>query len=111
MTTDARSQLTDFIVNKLNYNKEQLKEQFFCAHPIKIARYFTLNNLLPSEIAQQIYAHFPQPNQMHLLKMHGKLKLKYSHLRDASSLIQDINAAIQNPEVVSIVEAYIPHLI
>lgn len=89
---------------KVKDNKEQLKEQFFCNHPIKIARHFTLDNLLPSEIAEQIYANFPKPNQMHLLRVHGKLKLKYSHLREASCLVQDINFAIQNPKVVSIIE-------
>lgn len=104
MAIDTKNQLVDLIVNKLNDNKKQLKEQFFYTHPIKIARYFTLDNLLPCEIAEQIYANFPKSNQMHLLRMHGKLKLKYSHLRDVSSLVQDINCAIQNPKVVSIVE-------
>ncbi len=41
---------------------------------------------------------------MHLLSSPGKLKLKYSHLKDTSSLLQDINFAIQDPRVVALIE-------
>lgn len=41
---------------------------------------------------------------MHLLSIPGKLKLKYSHLKDVSSLLQDINSAIQDPQVVPVIE-------
>lgn len=98
------TELTDLIVKRLNENKEQLKEQFFLPHPIKISRHFVLDNLLPTEIAEKIYASFPKPSQMHLLHSYGKIKLKYSHLKDTASLLQDINAAIQNPRVVAVVE-------
>ncbi|KTC84211.1 2OG-Fe(II) oxygenase [Legionella brunensis] len=104
MSTNIRSQLTDLIINKLNETKEHLKQQFFLEHPIKVARHFVLDNLLPTEIAEKIYAAFPKPNQMHLLSIWGKLKLKYSHLRDVPSLLQDINFAIQDPRVVAMIE-------
>ena len=99
-----QNQLTDLIVQRLNEAKEQLKKEFFLEHPIKVARHFVLDNLLPTEIAEKIYANFPKPSQMHLLSSPGKLKLKYCHLKDASSLLQDINFAIQNPRVVAAVE-------
>lgn len=104
MMTNLRSQLADLIINRLNENKVALKQQFFFEHPIKVARYFTLDNLLPIEMAEKISASFPKPSQMHLLNIYGKLRLKYSHLREVSSLLQDINFAIQNPKVVAVVE-------
>lgn len=99
-----KSELTDLIVNRLSEQKVLLKKQFFLEHPIKVARYFALDNLLPQEIAEKIYANFPKPSQMHLLQGFGKIKLKYSHLKDASTVLQDINSAIQDPEVVAVIE-------
>lgn len=98
------TELTDLIVRRLKEQSAQLKKQFFFEHPIKVARHFALDDLLPLEIAEKIYASFPKPNQMHLLQRFGKIKLKYGHLKDASILLQDINSAIQNPRVVAIIE-------
>jgi len=99
-----KDQLTDLIVQRLNETKEQLKKEFFLEHHIKVARHFVLDNLLPTEIAERIYAEFPKPRKMHLISNRGKIKLKYSHLKDTSMLLQDINAAIQDPKVVAAVE-------
>jgi Rps23 Pro-64 3,4-dihydroxylase Tpa1-like proline 4-hydroxylase len=96
--------LTDLIVKRLSDAKDQLQQEFFLNHSIKVARYFVLDNLLPTDIAENIYANFPKPSQMHLLSSPGKIKLKYSHLKDTSSLLQDINAAIQSPRVVAVIE-------
>ncbi|KTD20958.1 Predicted proline hydroxylase [Legionella lansingensis] len=104
MATNIRSQLTDLIIKRLNETKEQLKREFFSEHHINVARHFALDNLLPTEIAERIYANFPKPSEMHLLRISGKLKLKYSHLKDVSSLLRDINSAIQDPRVVAVIE-------
>jgi Rps23 Pro-64 3,4-dihydroxylase Tpa1-like proline 4-hydroxylase len=104
MTIITTNELTNLIVKKLNENKENLKQQFFLEHPIKVARHFTLDNLLPTEIAETIFEHFPKPKQMHLIHLRGKLKLKYSHLKDVSQVLQDINSSIQDPRVVAVVE-------
>lgn len=99
-----KNQLTDLIVQRLNDNKAQLQQQFLHEHPIKIARHFALDNLLPADIAAAIYAHFPKPKKMHLLSSPGKIRLKYSHLKDTASLLQAINSAIQDPRVVAEIE-------
>ena len=99
-----KTQLTDLIVQRLNEAKEQLKKEFHREHPIKVARFFALDNLLPTEIAERIYADFPDPRKMHLLSSSGKIKLKYCHLKDASSLLRDINSAIQDSQVVAVIE-------
>jgi Rps23 Pro-64 3,4-dihydroxylase Tpa1-like proline 4-hydroxylase len=103
-TSNMRDQLTDLIVQKLNESKEHLKKQFFFEHPIKVARHFVLDNLLPTEMAERIYNHFPKQNQMHLLNSYGELKLKCSHIKHTTELLQDLHFAIQNPRVVSVVE-------
>jgi len=99
-----KNQLTDLIVQRLNENKAQLKKEFFHKHPVKVARHFALDNLLPNDIAEEIYAHFPKANQMRSLKSAGECKLKYGNLRDVHLLITDINNAIQDPRVVAIIE-------
>ena len=97
-------QLTNLIVQRLNEAKEPLKKAFSSQPPIKVARHFVLDNLLPTQIAEKVYSKFPKPNYMHLLSSPGKIKLKYSHLKNTHSLLQDINAAIQDPRVVAAIE-------
>ena len=99
-----KNQFTDLIVNRLTEAKDSLKSQFFTEHPIDVARHFALDNLLPTALAQTLHAAFPNPKQMHLIHNPGKIKLKYTHLKEASSLLQDINAAIQDPRVVAVIE-------
>ncbi len=99
-----KNQLIDLLVQRLNKAKEQLKKDFSKQHPIKVARHFALDNVLPTDIAEKIYAQFPKPNKMRLLKSSGELKLKYSHLKDISSLLQDVHYAIQDLQVVKIIE-------
>lgn len=101
---NMKEQLTDLIVERLKETRESLKKEFILERSIRVARHFALDNLLPTEIAQRIYNNFPKPSQMHLLSSPGKLKLKYSHLKDTSSLLQDINFAIQHPRVVAAIE-------
>lgn len=97
-------QLTDLIIQRLNEAKEQLKQQFSKKHPIKVARHFTLDNLLPTQLAEEIYESFPNPKKMRVLSSYGELKLKYSHIKRTSPLLQSLHYAIQNPKVVAIIE-------
>jgi Rps23 Pro-64 3,4-dihydroxylase Tpa1-like proline 4-hydroxylase len=99
-----KNELTALIVKRLREESTRLKNEFFLDHSIKVARHFALDDLLPVEIAERIYANFPKPKKMHLIHSRGKIKLKYSHLKDTSPLLQDINAAIQTPEVVALIE-------
>ncbi len=108
-----KNKLTDLIVARLCEQKEDLRKAFLIDHPIKVARHFVLDELLPIEIATDIYNNFPKAKQMHLLHSPGKIKLKYSHLKEVAPLLQAINAAIQDPTVVAMIENItgIPHQI
>lgn len=99
-----KNTFTDLIVTRFEEEKERLKAEFNQPHDIKIARHFALDNLLPEEMARQIYAAFPKPRKMHRLSSPGGIKLKYSHLKDVNPLLRDINQAIQDPRVVALVE-------
>lgn len=99
-----KNQFTDLIVQKLNAAKEELKKQFSQEHPIKVARHFTVDNLLPTEMAELVYANFPKPNKMRLLNSRGELKLKYRHIKNTTTLLQDLAYAIQDPSVVAVIE-------
>jgi Rps23 Pro-64 3,4-dihydroxylase Tpa1-like proline 4-hydroxylase len=99
-----RDQLTDLIGQRLNELKEHLKKQFFLEYHTKVAHYFALDNLLPTEIAERIYANFPKPSQMRLLNSPGELKLKYSYVKNESSLLQDLHFAIQDSRVIAVIK-------
>ncbi len=96
--------LTDLIVQRLNESKEHLKKQFFLEHPIKVSHHFALDNLLPTEIAERIYANFPKSGKMRLLNSPGELKFKYSYVKNESRLLQDLHFAIQDPRVIAVIE-------
>jgi Rps23 Pro-64 3,4-dihydroxylase Tpa1-like proline 4-hydroxylase len=100
-----KEQLIGLLVQRLQEAKGHLKNQFFFKHPIKIARHFILDGLLPTEIAERAYLDFPKPNKMRLLNSRGELKLKYSHIKDTSPLLQDLQSAIQSTPVVAAIEA------
>ena len=99
-----KDQFINCIIQRLNQAKEDLKKQFFQVHPIKAARFFVLDNFLPLEIAEKIYSAFPKPRQMRLLNSYGELKLKYSHIKHTSRLLQALHQAIQNPAVIEMIE-------
>lgn len=99
-----QNQFTDLILKRLTDAKAQLKKQFSSEHPIKVARHFILDDFLPTEIAENVYANFPKTKKMRVLSSYGELKLKYSHIKNTSSLLQALQSAIQNPKVVAVIE-------
>lgn len=96
--------LIDLIAQRLNESKEQLQKQFFHQHPIKVARHFILDNLLPAQIAEKIYQAFPKPRQMRLLRNYGELKTRYMDIKKAARLLQDLHLAIQDVRIVAAIE-------
>lgn len=99
-----KDKLVDLIVARFETEKERLKTEFNKPHSLKIARHFALDEVLPDAIAREIYAQFPKPSKMHLMSSPGKIRLKYSHLKDVNPLLREINQAIQDPRVVAMVE-------
>lgn len=99
-----KDKFISLICDHLDASKEQLKEFFFQKHSISIARYFVLDNFLPTNIAENIYNDFPPPKQMQMLHNRGELKLRCMHIKQTSALLQDLHYAIQDPQVISMIE-------
>jgi len=99
-----KEQLTELIVKRLNESRDDLKKNFFQEHPVKVANHFVLDNLLPTEIAENIYASFPEPRRMRLLHSPQELKFKHYNVRNKPGLLQDLHFAIQNPRVIAEIE-------
>lgn len=99
-----KDHLVDLMVQRLNEAKEDLKTQFFQAHPIKVAHHFALDNFLPAEMAEKIYSVFPNPKRMRVMNSPGELKFKYSYVKNEDSLLQDLHFAIQDPRVIAVIE-------
>lgn len=99
-----KDQLTNLIIERLSESKDRLKADFHLHHHIKVARHFVLDNFLPTEIAEQIYSNFPHPRKMRKLSNYGEIRLKYSHIKHTSTLLQDVHTAIQDPRVVAVIE-------
>lgn len=100
----SQNQIIDLILQRLNESKENAKKQFFMMHPVNVARHFVVDELLPVVLAEKIYSEFPKSNQMRLLNNGGELKLKYCHIKNTSTLLQNIHVAIQDPKVISVIE-------
>lgn len=99
-----KTQLIQLIVQRLNEAKEQLKTQFFLQHPIKVARHFALDNFFPDDLAHKIYSEFPKPRKMRVLRSYGELKSRYLEVKHVSPLLQDLYHAIQDPQVIAVLE-------
>jgi Rps23 Pro-64 3,4-dihydroxylase Tpa1-like proline 4-hydroxylase len=99
-----KNTIIDLIVQRLSEAKVDLKKAFFQEHPIKVARHFALDNLLPHDLAEKIHAELPIPKKMRSLRSAGECKLKFSPLKSTSKLIQDLNYAIQDPKVIASIE-------
>lgn len=100
-----KTQLTELIAQRIAEEKDQAKISFLQEHPIQVARHFVVDNLLPTEIAEQVYACFPNPKKMRLLSQYGQIKLRYGYIKKAAKLLQDVNSAIQSPQVIEQIEA------
>lgn len=96
--------LTDLMTQRIQDESEQLRSQFQREHAVKVARHFALDNLLPDDIAHSIYASFPKAHEMRSLSSGGECKLKYGKMASVSDTIKAINAAIQDPRMVSLIE-------
>jgi Rps23 Pro-64 3,4-dihydroxylase Tpa1-like proline 4-hydroxylase len=99
-----KDQLIALMSRRLNESRENLKEQFFSEHPINVARYFVVDNFLPTELAEEIYVLFPKPSKMHSLNSYGELKLKCSYIKNTAELLQDLHYAFQSQNIISIIE-------
>lgn len=97
----SRQALSRFIVARLAAVKDQLHADF--TQPGRIASCY-VDDLLPEEIAREIYAAFPDPTQMAERRSIREYKKVAAQMDQYHPLLEEIIYAFQEPEVVKLVE-------
>lgn len=99
-----KTKIIERICERLRQDKDVLKEQFSHNDNEIKTRYLVIDNLLPNELAHNIYSVFPATNQMRRIKSFREEKYTFKRLEETPNLLKDITFAIQSPEVVRLVE-------
>lgn len=96
-----RNELALFIFDKISDNRNDLKAQFAASK--QAIGYFFLDDVLPSEIALEIYNVFPSPEQMVLRKSIRENKYIAAQMDVYHPLLEEIIYAFQDKKVVDLI--------
>lgn len=96
-----RETLADLILEKLTAQKQQLHADFNKADRINSC---VIDNLLPDEIAHEIYAAFPSPEEMTAYKSLRENKRIAAQMDLYNPLLEEAVFAFQDKRIVKIVE-------
>jgi Rps23 Pro-64 3,4-dihydroxylase Tpa1-like proline 4-hydroxylase len=96
-----RETLAILIFERISNEKEQLQKQFSDSH--KGIGYLWLDDLLPTEIALEIAAVFPKPEQMVLKKSLRENKYVAAQMNLYHPLLEEIIYAFQDARIVKLV--------
>ncbi|MGY0391746.1 2OG-Fe(II) oxygenase [Bizionia sp. KMM 8389] len=94
-----RDDLAKLIVEKLDSEKESLKQQY--ANTKHQIGYFYIDNLLPQEIAIEISKQFPEQTKMDLKKSLRENKYVAAQMNKYHALLEETIYAFQNKDVVN----------
>lgn len=96
--------IADLIAKSLTKNKDELKRMFESSIDKVGVRYCYLDNLLPENLALEIYNCFPGKEKMRMMSSFRERKYTSKNFDQFNSLLSDITFAIQEPKVIRIVE-------
>lgn len=96
-----RKDLASLILKNLEKNKEELKKQF---NRTDIINSCYLDDLLPVELAKEIYDGFPSPSEMITYKSLRENKRIAAQLDLYSPILEEIVFAFQDDRIVKIIE-------
>jgi Rps23 Pro-64 3,4-dihydroxylase Tpa1-like proline 4-hydroxylase len=97
----TRLYLTDLILEKLIANKETLKKEFNQAGRINSC---VIDDLLPEEVAKQIYEAYPSPEEMALHKSLRENKRIAAQMDLYNPILEEAVYAFQDDRIVKVVE-------
>lgn len=100
----TRNELTALIVERLERDLDKIREDFNTPNGTTATRHAAIDNLLPKEIAEKIYASFPSVEQMRLMSSFREQKYTSKSFDKFDPLLLDISLAVQAPEVIAVVE-------
>lgn len=95
-----RTDMADLIVERLRAEQRRLEMEF--KTPGRIASAW-VDDLLPADVASQIYDRFPQTSQMKLKRSIKEHKLIAAQMDQYDPLLEEAVYAFQDPRVVSLV--------
>src|SRR5882762_8303899 len=94
----------ELICQRLERNSEELRKRFSQQNGATHARYLVVDDLLPRDLAIDIYNSFPKKEQMRRASTFREAKYTFKQLDEIPTLLKDITFAIQSPRVVSLIE-------
>src|SRR6188474_2794403 len=100
----VREELVKLIVERLESDLDALAEDFNTPVGPTDTRHAVIDDLLPNEIAQNIYKAFPPVEEMRLMSSFREQKYTSKSFDKFDPLLLDISLAVQAPEVISVVE-------
>lgn len=95
-----REELVGLILDRLDREAAEISRDFQTDKGIK-ARYCSIDNLLPEEIARKIYVAYPKLDDMRLLDSFREKKYTSKSLDKFDPLIADITFAFQDERVIA----------
>lgn len=95
-----RQQIADLIVARLESELGALQAAFNASGTIK---YFSLDNLLPAELAMQIRRVFPKSEAMKIKRSLRELKFISAQMNEHDTLLEETLFAFQDPRIVQLI--------
>lgn len=99
-----KEQLVFQIAQRLEREEEALRQRFAASGAEVGVRYVAIDDLLPTELAEQIAARFPAPAQMRLMDSFRERKHTSKDFESFDPLMKDITFAMQDERVLKVVE-------
>jgi Rps23 Pro-64 3,4-dihydroxylase Tpa1-like proline 4-hydroxylase len=95
-----RTQMADIIVARLDADQEALRRSWIASAPIN---HFTVDDLLPPEIANRIRAAYPPGDSMKIKRSLRELKFIAAQMNEYDALLEEAIFAFQDPRIVELV--------
>jgi Rps23 Pro-64 3,4-dihydroxylase Tpa1-like proline 4-hydroxylase len=95
-----RTQMADIIVARLQADQGALRQAWIDSGRVQ---HFTVDNLLPEEIANRIRAAYPQGDSMKIKRSLRELKFIAAQMNQYDSLLEEAIYAFQDPRIVDLV--------
>ena len=108
-----KNEIAEIISDKLNENRDELKESYNRVIGDITTRFFVLDNLLPEDLVLRLYKSFPDLEDYSFCNNFRERKLTLSNLDNLTSkLINEVTDCFQDIRVIKAVSAIvdIPHL-
>jgi Rps23 Pro-64 3,4-dihydroxylase Tpa1-like proline 4-hydroxylase len=99
-----KENLIELICNRLKSDIDNLRAQFLSCNKNISTKFLEIDDLLPKELAMEIFHRFPAKDQMRFISSFREKKYTFKQLDKTPSILKDITFAIQSPRVITLIE-------